>query len=229
MTSGGRGVGFACLGTVWWFYAGNSTRFFKQSQLLLYHSLFISFCLFFTGHWNPETLEPRISVYLSRSTSQLISTFSKIRDVVSIFVHTAARATLLSCRGAAARSTPLTAPVVAILSWTDRGHHVPALTVTSSGRGVGFDMHAWGRLDHRALEATFQPSSFFPFSFASFVLPPWPSGLAFLSGSWQPSKVYRFALLDYWDDVVSSCSMSLRTQAWPAIEFVSGKEGLRPL
>ena len=29
------------------------------------------------------------------------------------------------------------------------------------------------------------------------------------------------ALLDY-------CSMSLRTQAWPAIEFVSGKEGLRP-
>ena len=44
----------------------------------------------------------------------------------------------------------------AILSWTDRGHHVPALTVTSGGRGVGFDMHARGRLD----EATSQPSSF---------------------------------------------------------------------
>ena len=36
--------------------------------------------------------------------------------------------------------------VVASLSWPDRGHHVPALTVTSGGRGVGFDMHAWGRL-----------------------------------------------------------------------------------
>ena len=30
--------------------------------------------------------------------------------------------------------------VVASLSWPDRGHHVPALTVTSGGRGVGFDM-----------------------------------------------------------------------------------------
>ena len=36
--------------------------------------------------------------------------------------------------------------VVASLSWPDRGHHVPTLTVTSGGRGVGFDMHAWGRL-----------------------------------------------------------------------------------
>ena len=26
------------------------------------------------------------------------------------------------------------------LSWSDRGHHVPALTVTSGGRGVGFDV-----------------------------------------------------------------------------------------
>ena len=29
---------------------------------------------------------------------------------------------------------------------SDRGHHVPALTVTSGERGVGFDMLAWGRL-----------------------------------------------------------------------------------
>ena len=36
--------------------------------------------------------------------------------------------------------------VVASLSWPNRGHHVPALTVTSGGRGVGFDMHAWGCL-----------------------------------------------------------------------------------
>ena len=82
-------------------------------------------------------------------------------------------------------------------------------------------MLAWGRLDHRTLEATSQPSSFFLLFFASFVLPPWPSGLAFLHGFWQLSEVYPMALLDY-------CSMSLRTQAWPAIEFVSGKEGLRP-
>ena len=154
-------------------------EFFNQSQLVLYRFLFISYRFFFTGHWHPEileprveapghwnlgTLEPHVSVYLSRSTPRLISTFSQIRDVVSNFVHTAARGTLLSRRGAtakqapltrrgaaarqspltrrgaAARSTPLTAPVVAILSWTDRGHHVPALTVTSSGRGVGFDM-----------------------------------------------------------------------------------------
>ena len=65
-----------------------------------------------------------------------------------------ATSTLLLRRGAAARSTPLTAPVVAVLSWTDRGHHVPALALTSGGRGVGFDMHAWGRLDNGALKAT---------------------------------------------------------------------------
>ena len=57
--------------------------------------------------------------------------------------------------------------------------------------------HAWGRLDHRALEATSQPSSFFPLFFASFVSPPWPLGLAFLPGSWQPSEVNLFALLVY--------------------------------
>ena len=69
-----------------------------------------------------------------------------------------ATSTLLACKGAAARSTPLTRrgaaarstllrpSVVASLSWPDRGHHVPALTVVSGGRGVGFDMHAWGRL-----------------------------------------------------------------------------------
>ena len=58
----------------------------------------------------------------------------------------AAKSTPLTRRGAAARSTPLGPSVVTSLSWPDRGHHVPALTVTSGGRGVGFDMHAWGRL-----------------------------------------------------------------------------------
>ena len=81
------------------------------------------------------------SVCLSRSTPRLISTFSQSRDVVSNFVHTAARATPLTRRGAAARSTPLCPSDVASLSWTDRRHHVPALAVTNSGRNVGFDMH----------------------------------------------------------------------------------------
>ena len=148
-------------------------EFFNQSQLVLYLLLFISYRLFFTGHWHPETLEPRVeapghwnlgtlepraSVCLSRSTPRLISTFSQSRDVVSFHVHTAATSTLLTRRGAsatstpltrrgaAARSTPLTASVVAILTWADRGHHVPALTVTSGERGVGFEMLAWGRL-----------------------------------------------------------------------------------
>ena len=35
-------------------------EFFNQSQLVLYRLLFISFRLFFTGHWHPETLEPRV-------------------------------------------------------------------------------------------------------------------------------------------------------------------------
>ena len=135
--------------------------FFNQSQLVLYRLLFISYRFFFTGHRNPETLEPRVEApgrwnlgtleprvcaYLSRSTPRLISTFSHIGDVVSTFVYAAARGTLLLRRGAAARSTPLTPSVVAILFWTDRGHHVPALTVTSGGRDVGFDVHVRGRL-----------------------------------------------------------------------------------
>ena len=58
-------------------------EFFNQSQLVLFLLLFISYRLFFTGHWHPETLEPRVeapghwnlgtlepraSVCLSRST-----------------------------------------------------------------------------------------------------------------------------------------------------------------
>ena len=37
-----------------------------------------------------------------------------------------------------------TPSVVAGLSCSDRGHHVPALTVTSGGRGVGFDVACSG-------------------------------------------------------------------------------------
>ena len=101
------------------------------------------------------------------------------------------------------------------MSWPDRGHHVPALTVTSGGRGAGFDMHAWGRLDHRTLEATSQPSSSFLLFFASFVLPLRPLGLGLSPGRGDPLRL-------------TVCSMTLRTQARPTIEFVSGKEGLRP-
>ena len=52
----------------------------------------------------------------------------------------AAISTPLTRRGAAARSTPLCSSDVASMSWPDRGHHVPALTVTSGGRGVGSDV-----------------------------------------------------------------------------------------
>ena len=106
-----------------WLRSQLNQIFFNQSQLVLYLLLFISYRLFFTGHWHPETLEPRVeapghwnlgtlepraSVCLSRSTPRLISTFSQSRDVVSFYVHTAARATLLTRRGASATSTPLT-------------------------------------------------------------------------------------------------------------------------
>ena len=229
-------------------------KFFNQSQLVFYRLLFISHRFFSSqrhwnpetleqrveapGHWNLGTLEPRVSVYLSRSTPRLITTFSQFRDVVSFYVHMAARATFLSRRraaakstpltrrgaaakptpltrrGAAARSTTLTAPVVAILSLTDRGHHVPALTAMSGERGVGFDVACLGtsgpsctRGDISALELL----PFIYFCFASFVLPPWPLGLAFLLGSWLPSEVYQLALLLYWDYVVSLCSMSFHS------------------
>ena len=81
-------------------------EFFNQSQLVLYRLLFISHRLFFTGHWHPETLEPRVeapghwnlgtleprvTVYLSRSTPRLIPTFSQIRDVVSVNVSVGLR------------------------------------------------------------------------------------------------------------------------------------------
>ena len=205
--------------------------FFNQSQLVLYRLLFISYRFFFTRHRNPETLEapgrwnlgtlePRVCAYLSRSTPRLISTFSHIGDVVSTFVYAAARGTLLLRRGAAARSTPLTPSVVAILFWTDRGHHVPALTVTSGGRDVRFDMHVWGRLTIAHFEATSQPSSFSlslasPVLFSSFVLPLRPFGLGLSPGRGDPLRL-------------TVCSTTLRTQARPAIEFVSGKGGLRP-
>ena len=52
-------------------------------------------------------------------------------------------------------------------------------------------------------------------SFSSSVAPLWPLGLGII-GSWRPSELYV---------VIST---SLRTQVRPAIEFVSGKEGLRP-
>ena len=34
--------------------------FLNQSQLVLYRLLFTSYRFFFTGHWHPETLEPRV-------------------------------------------------------------------------------------------------------------------------------------------------------------------------
>ena len=67
-----------------------------------------------------------------------------------------------------------------------------------------------------------------PFIFCFFRLATLALRLGVSSWVLQPSEVNLFALLVYLDDVVSLCSLSLRAQAWPAIEFVSGKEGLRP-
>ena len=85
----------------------------------------------------------------AQASGTSLSDISATPDVAaSCFTRRRATATstLLTCRGAAARSTLLRPSVVASLSWPDRGHHVPALTVVSGGKGVGFDMHAWGRL-----------------------------------------------------------------------------------
>ena len=145
---------------VWWSYASNSTRFFTNPNWC-----FIIYCLSLfvfssrdigtpsrsTWTLEPRDIEHRVSVYLSRSTPRLISTFSQ-RCRVDFRPHgcesnasfTAAKSTPLTRRGAAAKSTPLTTSVAASLSWPDRGHHIPALTVTSGGRGVGFDVACSG-------------------------------------------------------------------------------------
>ena len=54
----------------------------------------------------------------------------------------AARSTPLTRRRAAARSTPLCPSDVASMSWPDRGHHVPALTVQAVGGVSGLTWHA---------------------------------------------------------------------------------------
>ena len=71
---------------------------------------------------------------------------------------------------------------------------------------------------HRALEATPQPSCSFLFVFLLRLATP-ALRLGVLAVSWQRSE--SFVLLRW-------SSMPLRTQVRPAIEFVSGKEGLRP-
>ena len=101
----------------------------------------------------------------------------------------AAKSTPLTRRGAAARSTPLRPSVVAILTWTDRGHHVPALTVTSGGRGVGSDIHAWGRLSisHSRRHLNPRASSFSCFSY---LLPLRPLGLGLSPGRASGIRVF---------------------------------------
>ena len=125
----------------------------------------------------------------------------------------AARSTPLTRRGAAARSTPLTAPVVASMSWPERGHHVPALTVTSGGRGVGFDMHAWGRLTiaHSRRHLNPRASSLSCFSYLIFLLrlatPALKLGV--ISGSWRPCEA---CCMQY--DVTDAGPASHRVRLW---------------
>ena len=71
---------------------------------------------------------------------------------------------------------------------------------------------------HRALEATPQPSCSFLFVILLRLATP-ALRLGVLAVSWQRSESF---VLQRWS------SMPLRTQVRPAIEFVSGKEGLRP-
>ena len=227
---------------------------------MLYRLLFISFRLFFTGRWNPETLEPRVestgtleprdigtlckkSLSLTQHTSADYQS-SQIRDVVSIFIHTAARATLLSlhagerlrnqrllhagsgCETNASHTQGSDCEVIASHS-NSRCHLVmdrprasrSSSHLTSGGRGVGFDMHAWGCLDHRARRGDFSTLEFLAFScFPIFLHSFFHSGPL----SWGYIRV-----------VVTLCGLLYAprrygTQARPAIEFVSGKEGLRP-
>ena len=58
----------------------------------------------------------------------------------------------------------------------------------------------------------------------------WHATLRLGVSSWVLAALrgLSIGLIGLLDDVVSLCSMSLRAQARPAIEFVSGKEGLRP-
>ena len=79
-------------------------------------------------------------------------------------------------------------------------------------------MHAWGRqtIAHSRRHLNPRASSLYCFSFfSSFVLPLRPLGLGLSLGRGDPVRL-------------AVCSMTLRTQARPAVEFVSGKEGLRP-
>ena len=101
----------------------------------------LGFSVFRLSIRSPAVAEERASFldrrHIARVHSRTSTDISAIPDVDT------SRSTR---RRAAARSTPLRPSLVASLSWPDRRHHVPALTVTSGGRGVGFDMHAWGRL-----------------------------------------------------------------------------------
>ena len=137
---------------VWHAYLGTSggvtpatqLEFLNQSQLVLYRLLFISFRLFH------GTLEPRVIVQASIShaahlglsphsaKSEMSCLFSSTRLREQRFFHAGERLRKqrLSHAGERLRNQRLS-------QWTDRGHHVPALTVASGGRGVGFDMHAW--------------------------------------------------------------------------------------
>ena len=202
---------------------------FNQSQLVLYRLLFISFRLFFTGHRHPETLEPRVEAPGTSEPRDIGTPCKRL----SLTQHTSADLHIQPNQRCRTSSTRLReehffparerlrdqrlshAPVVAILSWTGRGHHVPALTVTSGGRGVGFDIHAWRRLTiaHSKRHLNPRASSFSCFSFFLLRLATPALRLGVISGSWLWLTVF---------------STTLRTQARPAIEFVSGKEGLRP-
>ena len=65
------------------------------------------------------------------------------------------------------------------MSWPDRGHRVPALSVTSGERGVGFDMHAYLPTARRGVGrmVSLRAGVGLPFSPNFFIM-----GLSFLTG-----------------------------------------------
>ena len=139
--------------------------FFNHSQLVLYFFIVYLLSSFLQG-----TLAPRDIGTPSRSTGTLES-----RDIgtpckrLSLTQHTSAdlhiqpiqRCRVIlrphGCESNAFHTQGCVCVINASLTVSrhlhitgfprsDRGHHVPALTVTSGERGVGFVMLAWGRL-----------------------------------------------------------------------------------
>ena len=108
------------------------------------------------------------------------------------------------------------------MSWPDRGHHVPALTVTSGGRDVGFDMHVWGRLTIAHSRRLLNPRVsrvLLLFLFSSFVFPLRPFVSGFSLGRVDPLRLL-YAVRRYGRRPGQPSSSSLARRASVHFDFV---------